>query len=239
VRVVINQSNYLPWKGYFDLIHDADIFIFLDDVQYTQRDWRSRNRIKTKDGPLWLTIPVGNATDRLINEVPLPSGGWANQHWQSIRHAYAACPHFEAYAPFFADVFARCQNMTLSAFNQFLITTIARDYLGLTNTKFLDSAAFAVQAKKQERILALLKAVGATTYISGPAAKEYLNPDRLAAEGIALQWKDYSGYPEYRQPHPPFEHAVSIVDLLFSAGPAAPDFIWGWRGTSADQAPAP
>ena len=82
----------------------------------------------------------------------------------------------------------------------------------------------------------LLKQVGARTYISGPAGKTYLEPERFAAEGLSLQWKDYSGYPEYPQLHPPFEHAVSILDLLFSVGPAAPYHIWGWRNTPSSSA---
>lgn len=229
MRVVINQSNYLPWKGYFDLIHDADVFIFLDDVQYTRRDWRSRNRIKTRNGLLWLTVPVGDDINRLINEVPLPAGPWGQKHWESIRHAYRESPHFSAYAPYLAEVFARPPSPTLSGFNQSLISTIARDFLGIRHTRFMDSAAFRVEVAKQDRILALLKAVGATTYISGPAARSYLREEDLAAEGIELIWKDYSGYPAYPQPHPPFEHAVSIIDLLFATGPEAANHIWGWR----------
>ena len=229
MRVVINQSNYLPWKGYFDLIHDADLFIFLDDVQYTHRDWRNRNRIKTPDGLLWLTIPVGSGTDRLINEVPLPAGDWAGRHAQSLRYGYAGSRHFGTYAPFLAEIFRPSGWPTLSAFNQHVIQTISRDFLGNTRTQFVDSTVFRIRESKQDRILALLQAVGATSYLSGPAAKNYLEPNRFEAAGIELLWKDYSGYPEYPQLHGPFEHAVSILDLLFSTGPAAPDYIWGWR----------
>ena len=229
MRVVINQSNYLPWRGYFDLIHDADLFIFLDDVQYTHRDWRSRNRIKNRHGLHWLTIPVGKCTDQLVNAVRLPAGDWANRHWESIRHAYAASPYFETYAPMISRMLSAAPGQTLSVFNQACITTIARDFLGITRTKIVDSAEFQIGAAKQERILALLKAVGATSYLSGPAARDYLEPERFATEGITLEWKDYGGYPEYPQLYSQFEPAVSILDLLFSTGPAAGDYIWGWR----------
>ena len=182
MRVVINQSNYLPWKGYFDFIHDADMVIFLDDVQYTHRDWRNRNRIKAKHGLLWLTIPVGSNSNRLINQVLLPEGDWANSHWESIRHAYVTSPYFHDYAPFVSEVLARPPSSTLSGFNQHLIKIIAKDFLGIDGTKFVDSASLGVRESKQDRILALLKSVGATTYISGPAAKAYLVPERFAAK---------------------------------------------------------
>jgi hypothetical protein len=229
VRVVINQSNYIPWKGYFDLIHDADLFIFHDDLQFTKNDWRNRNRIKTVRGLTWLTIPVGTDEHRLINQVLLPAGReWRGKHWRMLVQSYEKAPHFLHYETFFREMYAGGPWRTLSELNQFLIKTIARDFLGIT-TEFVDSTSFKLTSQKQNRVFELLKAVGATTYISGPAAKSYLDPARFAREGIELIWKDYSGYPEYPQPHPPFEHAVSIVDLLFCTGPDGPRHIWGWR----------
>ena len=230
-RVVINQSNYLPWKGYFDLIHDADVFIFLDDVQYTHRDWRSRNRIKTQTSSSWLTIPAGSAGNRLINEVKLPDGDWRARHWRLIEQSYRSSPHFSYAAGFFRELYSSSMPDYLSEFNQFAIKRIAREFLGIS-TSFLRSEDFPTSKTKQERLLHLLQSVGATSYISGPAAKTYINPDDFAAEGIELIWKDYSAYPEYQQPFPPFEHAVSIVDLLFCVGPRASDYIWGWRETT-------
>jgi hypothetical protein len=227
-RVAISQSNYLPWKGYFDLIHDADVFIFLDDVQYTHRDWRNRNRIKSPHGLQWLTIPVGNADGRTINEVVLPENDWRERHWRALTHTYRRSHFFSQYEPFFREVYASKSFFRLSHLNQFLTVHIAQEFLR-SKTKFLRSEDFQIQARKQERLLALLRTVGATTYISGPAAKAYIDPARFVEAGIELVWKDYSGYPEYPQPFPPFEHAVSIVDLLFSTGPDAPWYIWGWR----------
>lgn len=233
MRVVILQSNYLPWRGYFDLIHDADLFVFHDDLQYTKNDWRNRNRIKTPAGPAWLTIPVGTDEHRRIDEVLLPPDrAWAQRHWRLLQTHYGAAPHFERYASFFRDVYTHRTWTRLAELNQFLITTIARDFLGL-GTAFTTSSRFGLASRKQERVIDLLKATGARTYLSGPAARDYLEPERFQAEGIALEWKDYSGYPEYPQFHPPFEGAVSIVDLLFHTGPAARDYIWGWRPARA------
>jgi hypothetical protein len=229
MRAVILQSNYLPWRGYFDLMHDADLFVFYDDVQYTKNDWRNRNRIKTPRGLEWLTVPVGKDERRRIDEVTLPDdGAWAEQHWRKLEEHYGTAPHFARYAPFFCDVYLGRRWTRLAELNRFLLTAIARDFLGIT-TAFADSANFALTGRKQERVLELLRAIGAHTYVSGPAARDYLEPERFRAAGIALVWKDYSGYPEYPQFHPPFAGDVSIVDLLFHAGPAAADLIWGWR----------
>jgi hypothetical protein len=228
MKVVINQSNYLPWKGYFDLIHDADLFVFYDDLQYTKNDWRNRNRLKTARGPAWLTIPVGKHLDRLICEVTLPTDDWARRHWAQIEQAYLSAPYFAAYAPLLEECFLGQTWELLSDLNQHLIRVIAQNILGIT-TRFVDSRRYGLRERKQERVLELLRTVGADTYISGPAAKAYLSEERFKAEGIHLIWKDYANYPEYAQPHPPFEHAVSILDLIFCTGPAAPDYIWGWR----------
>lgn len=229
MKVVINQSNYLPWKGYFDLINDADLFVFHDDLQYTKNDWRNRNTIKTRQGLKWLTIPVGTDEHRLINEVRLPEDrSWVNRHWRLIEENYQAAPYFERYASVLRDILFDPAWTRLSELNQFLTVTVAREFLGI-RTKFIDSSQFRLRSHKQERVLDLLRAVGATHYVSGPAARNYLDAEKFREAGIDLTWKDYSGYPEYSQFHPPFIHALSILDLLFQSGPAAADLIWGWR----------
>jgi hypothetical protein len=117
---------------------------------------------------------------------------------------------------------------SLSELNQYLIRSISRNFLGV-QTEFSDSSKFPIQGEKQERLLDLLKAVGATSYISGPAAKNYIDEAEFNSIGIEVVWKDYEGYPEYTQLHPPFEHGVTILDLLFQTGPSAAWYIWGWR----------
>lgn len=230
-RVAINQSNYLPWKGYFDLIHDVDLFVFYDDVQYTTRDWRNRNLVKTPQGTKWLTVPVGADRNRLIREVGMPDHSWQAAHWETLSRLYGKAPHFGRYEAFFKDVYLGRRWRRLSELNQFLIERIARDFLGIA-TRFEDSAHLELVSRKQDRILDVLDAVGAEYYVSGPSAKAYLDPERFAAAGIGLAWKDYSGYPEYAQFFPPFDHAVTVLDLLFHVGADAPAFIWGWRDGS-------
>lgn len=233
-RVAILQSNYIPWKGYFDIIHDVDLFVFYDDVQYTKNDWRNRNQIKTPSGLLWLTVPAGSDLDRLICEVRLTEAHWARKHWKSLQQFYSSAPHFKRYEEFFKDAYLGRRWDTLSELNQYLISTIARDHLGIRTT-FADSRDYPVHGSKLGRLLDLVSKTGAGTYVSGPSAKDYINDQAFAEMGVELVYKSYDGYPEYPQRHPPFAHAVSIVDLLFNAGPEAPRYIWGWReGNSAE-----
>jgi hypothetical protein len=227
-RVAILQSNYLPWKGYFDIIHDVDTFVFYDDVQYTNRDWRNRNIIKTPQGPLWLTVPVSAGRDRLICEVSIAGRGWAQQHWRSLQHHYGRAPHFGRYKSFLEDVYLGHTWERLSELNRHLIEGISTQFLGIT-TEFRDSREFGAAGAKSDRIVDLLKRIGAGSYLSGPAARAYISQESFDQAGIQLEWKSYEGYPEYLQPYPPFSHQVSILDLLFQVGPDAPHYIWGWR----------
>jgi hypothetical protein len=227
-RVVINQSAYLPWKGYFDLIRDADVFVFYDDAQFSSGSWRNRNRIKTGDGLKWLTIPVGPGHKRAICEMALANPWWQTKHWKTLRQFLGAAPFFGRLEPLLREVYGARSWRTLSELNQYLIRTIAREFLGI-GTKIVSSGDFPSRARSQDRVIELVRAVGGTSYLSGPAGKAYLDPGRFAAEGIGLAWKDYSGYPEYPQFFPPFEHAVSIVDLVAHTGPEAARYVWGWR----------
>ena len=226
--VVVLQSNYIPWKGYFDLVNDADIFIFYDDNQYTHNDWRNRNKIKTSSGAEWLTIPVGSGTHRLICEVEIKSASWQSKHWKSIQQNYGKCPWFSKYRGFFEYFYLEKMWSNLSELNQHLIRSVSHELLGVV-TEFRDSRDFSLSGRKLDKLMDLVTKAGAERYISGPAAKDYIDPVRFAGAGIELVWKTYSGYPEYPQRFPPFEHGVSILDLLFNAGPDAPWYIWGWR----------
>ena len=231
MRVAAIQSNYIPWKGYFDIINDVDLFIFHDDLQYTKQDWRNRNKIYTMHGALsWLTVPCGINTDRMICEVILNNNSkWAQKHWNVIRQAYYKAPYYNKYKSFFEYVYLECKWEYLSELNQFLIKHIATEFLGI-RTEFSDSRCFFSSGKKSEKLLSLLVSAGCNEYLSGPAARAYLDEPAFQASGIRVVWKDYSGYPEYQQMWQPFESNVSIIDLLMNVGEEAPYYIWGWRG---------
>jgi hypothetical protein len=227
-RVAVIQSSYIPWKGYFDIINDVDEFIFYDDVQFTRQDWRSRNKIKTADGTLWLSIPTGDSLNRNICEVELSSHHWQVKHWKSILQNYSRAPFFTQYRAFFEDVYVNRTWTNLSEFNQFLIREICVRYLGITTT-ISDSRAYGAHGQKQERLMDILKKAGATLYVSGPSARNYIDEAEFERSRIELQYKGYDGYPDYAQLYPPLRHDVSILDLLFNVGPDAPRYIWGWR----------
>jgi WbqC-like protein family len=228
MNCVTLQPSYIPWRGYFHQIQKADVFVFYDDVQYDRRGWRNRNRIKRREGAHWLTIPVLNKGSRQ-NETPINaikvdgSQAWAKDHWQSIRHSYGKAPHFERYRGLIEGFFAR-RDEYLADFT--IATTIAlADELGLRGKRYVRSSSLPASGHKTDRLLSILTHLGATHYISGPAARDYLEEQKLAEAGISLEYMVYD-YPEYPQLYPPFDPQVSIIDLLLMTGPDAPRYIW-------------
>ena len=148
-------------------------------IRKPRQDWRSRNRIKNKQGVFWLTVPCGGNRNRLVSEVSLDDHGWQNKHWTAIRHSYAKAAFFKDHAPFFEDFYLNHTWRNLSEMNQYLIKKIAREILGIT-TEFDDSIRYGLREAKGGRIIELLKKAGATEYLSGPLAKDYLDPEVLA-----------------------------------------------------------
>jgi hypothetical protein len=220
-RLAIVQSSYIPWKGYFDLIRAADEFVLLDDVQFTKRDWRSRNRIKTKDGLLWLSVPVNTKgrQSQTIAETVIADPAWARRHWMSIESAYARTPYFETQAGPFAALYHSPVSDRLSDVNHALIVATCQA-LGI-GTPIRWSSDYDATPGRNERLIDICVKAGATEYLSGPAARGYIDESAFAAAGVSVVFADYGGYSEYPQPHPPFEHAVSALDLLFCTGPMA------------------
>jgi hypothetical protein len=224
-RIAIVQSNYIPWKGYFDLINAVDEFVLYDDVQYTRRDWRNRNRIKSPRGPIWLTIPVRvkGRYDQKIAETEIADPAWGAEHWRTIVHAYARAPYFAEYRPVFEPLYLGPSPTRLSEVNHRLIVAVCA-ILGV-RTPITWSSQYGLAEGKNGRLVEICRQANASIYLSGPAAKTYLDEARFAEAGIAVEWADYSGYPEYPQVYPPFDHHVSILDLLFNVGPGAPSYM--------------
>jgi hypothetical protein len=224
-KVAAVQSAYIPWKGFFDLAASVDEFILLDDVQYTPRDWRNRNRIKTDLGARWLTIPVKTKGRRMqkIFEAEVADPSWAARHWQTIRLFYRNAPCFRSYSDLFADLYHGCRETSLSHINRRFIEAIC-DLLSI-RTAISRSTDYAVGSGKTRRLVELCRKTGATDYVTGPAARQYLDEDSFHREGIGVIYFDYSGYLEYQQLYPPFVHEVSVLDLIFNEGSGAPRFM--------------
>ena len=226
--VAVDQPNYIPWKGYFDLIHDVDLFVFYNDVQYTTRDWRNRNKIITPNGEKWLSVPCGKDTNRMICEVKIADHEWQRKHYETIRFAYGKCSFYEWIDPLFKDVYLEHEWEYLYELDIYLTEHIARDYLGI-DTQFADSREYKTSGVKHERMLNLLDSIGTEIYESGPAAKDYIIIEDYQKRNIELRWKSYECYPSYVQRSDEFNHYVSIIDLLCNVGTNAPYYIWGWR----------
>lgn len=216
-KIAILQSNYIPWKGYFDMIAAVDEFIIFDDMQYTRRDWRNRNKIKTPQGVQWLTIPVSvkGKYHQTIRETEIESAAWAENHWRTLELNYSRAAHFNEIAEWLERLYC-CQSLSLSQVNRNFIVAIC-GYLGI-GTKISNSCDYDLVGDKTERLANLCAQAGGTEYISGPAAKDYIDESVFAERSVKLSWFDYDGYPEYPQLWGGFSHSVSILDLLFNCG---------------------
>jgi len=225
-RIAISQSNYIPWKGYFHVIGSVDEFVLYDEVQYTKRDWRNRNLIKTERGLSWLTVPVqvkGRFSQR-IDETVVADSVWAVSHWSKIQQAYAGARHFDDMAAPFADYFATVDCERLSDINRDLIE-IVMAAVGMVTTLRWSTEFPTTTSDRTERLVSICEHAGADEYWTGPAAKAYLDEARFQSSGIRVHYVDYSVFPEYEQVHGDFSHAVSVLDMLFNVGTAVAEFM--------------
>ncbi|MBI3308594.1 MAG: WbqC family protein [Candidatus Melainabacteria bacterium] len=223
-KIAILQSNYIPWKGYFDLLNKVDEFIYYDHVQYTKNDWRNRNKIKTNKGIQWLTIPVRiESLSQAIMDTLVASSNWSRKHWTAISNNYSKAKYFSDYKERFESLYLRLDTQYLCEINYEFIKVIC-EILDI-KTKFNWSTKFKLSEGKTERLVDICKQAKATCYITGPSAINYIDKNLFEQEGIKVEFMDYSNYPEYKQLYPPFVHEVSILDLIFNAGPHATRFM--------------
>lgn len=220
MNVVILQPSYIPWRGYFDQIRRADLFIFYDDVQYDKHGWRNRNQIKTHQGKQWLTIPVhskGATQGALVKDIRIDwSKPWAKSHLKALTTSYSKAPCFKEYLPLLNDLYQRSDEF-LADFTVESSILLART-LGFNSTEFIRSSKLTdIKGRKTDRVINVLKQVGATHYICGPSASSYMEPEKFDAAGITFEYINYN-YPEYSQMYPPYDPYVSILDLIFMTG---------------------
>ena len=224
-KILISQSNYIPWKGYFDNINAVDEFVVYDDMQYTKRDWRNRNQIKTPQGLLWLTIPVevkGKFFQK-INETQVSDKKWGEKHWKTIATNYSKAPYFKTYKDVFEAIYKDESLDNITSINVSFIKAI-NAILNIT-TKITDSRDFELVEGKTERLIDICKKCKASDYFTGPAAQAYMQEDLFSKDNISIHYFDYSNYLEYPQLFGEFSHYVSILDLIFNTGDNAKNYM--------------
>lgn len=223
-KIAILQSNYIPWKGYFDLINMVDEFIIYDTAQYTKNDWRNRNRIKSSNGLVWLTIPAKKINlEQSISDTHVADLNWSKKHWKTIAQNYSKAPYFKQYKDIFEEFYQSNEDLNLSSINRELIRII-NGILGI-KTVIRCSSEFELIDGQTERLMSICKQAGADSYLSGPAAKDYFDMSVADKWKIQVEWMDYSGYEVYCQLYPPFEHGVTILDLIFNEGPNSTNYM--------------
>jgi len=221
MKALITQSNYIPWKGYFDNIARCDVWVVYDDMQFTRRDWRNRNYVKTPNGLKWLTVPV-EVTGKFhqkINETVVADREWNINHLRQLEQLYRKAPCYDEIGPWVRELYLSATHPRLTDINLHFTKAIL-EFLGV-RTEIKDSREFKLAEEKTERLVSICRDLGATTYLTGPAAKDYMEEDQFKKSGIDIVYSDYSGYPEYNQLFPPFEHGVTILDLIFNVGSQA------------------
>ncbi|MGF1765962.1 WbqC family protein [Enterovibrio makurazakiensis] len=224
-KIAISQSNYIPWKGYFDMIAYVDEFILYDDMQYTKRDWRNRNQVKTPSGSQWITIPVkvkGKYFQK-INETEIDSDAWVRKHWGTIVQNYKKAPYYDEVKSVLEPLYMDVKHYNLSQCNRKFIVAIC-EYLSI-GTKILDSSDYDLVDGKSEKLLSICMQANASEYVSGPSARGYLDEKLFLDAGVKVTWFDYNDYPEYPQQWKGFEHYLSIIDLLFNNGKDSKEYM--------------
>lgn len=224
-KAIITQSNYIPWKGFFDSLGQVDVFVVYDDMQYTKRDWRNRNLIKTPQGLKWLTIPVevkGKYFQK-IKDTKIADKTWNLSHWDILKQNYKTAKCFKETAEWLEPLYKNCLYDYLTEVNLHFISGICNQ-LGI-KTEIRYSSEFVLADEKTQRLVNICKDLDVTDYYSGPAAKAYMDETLFEKENIKVHYWNYSGYNEYNQLFPPFEHGVTIIDLLFNEGNEAKKYL--------------
>jgi hypothetical protein len=221
-KIAILQSNYIPWKGYFDLISKVDEFVIYDDVQFTKNDWRNRNKIKTPKGLEWITIPVGQNIRRKIKDVIITTK-WQKKHWKTLQTNYSKANFFKEISEWLEPLYLKKEYKYLSEVNIIFIKKICK-YLEI-NTKIENSSNYIQFNGQTENLVNICAQSNAKEYISGPSAKNYINESLFNEKNIKLKWINYDNYKKYDQLWGDFVPNVSIVDLLFNLGSKAKNYI--------------
>ena len=215
--LAVLQPGYLPWLGFFDQMMRSDVFVIYDDVQFDKHGWRNRNRVKSPSGPVWLTVPVlhkGLGWQKILDVRINNETQWAKKHLTTVRQLYARAPHLDRYYPELEEVLSRPWEMLLDLDLE-VIRLMCR-WLGIER-EVVRSSQLGIDGDRSERLLRFCRHFQARRYLSGSAARDYLDVGSFTADGVEVEWQDYQ-HPVYRQQHGEFEPFLSAIDLLFNCG---------------------
>ncbi len=216
MRVAIHQPQYLPWLGYADKLDSADVFLLLDTVQFKKHEWQNRNRIRTRDGWQWMTVPIIDRFPERIDRVEINSRtDWQRKHCQALRLHYGRAPYWEPLGPELIAVLEKPW-VRLSELNAAVLDLVCR-HLGITTRRILASGLMA-REEPTDRLIDLCRAVEGTVYLSGQTGPAYMDVERFVQAGIEVQIQAYR-HPQYPQRYPPFVSHLAVIDLLFNCGP--------------------
>ena len=227
MRISIMQPGYLPWLGFFELLARCELFVILDDVRFTKRDWRSRNRIRTKQGWIWLTVPVlsKKRTDQLILEAEINNEErWRQAHHKCLMIHYARAPYFKNYIDFFKELYARPWDRLIDL--DMAVLSFLAQAMNIATPVIRSSQLEIRQVSGNDRILAICKKLGASTVYDSQGAKAFIDMPVFNQSGIKVEFQEFR-HPVYRQIYYPFLPYMSAVDLLFNEGPRSKDIILG------------
>jgi hypothetical protein len=215
--LVVLQPGYIPWLGFFDQMRRSSVFVYYDDVQFDKHGWRNRNRIKTPSGPLWLTVPVlhsGRNQPRIMDTLLDARTPWARKHVKTLRQYYARAPFLGRYLPELEELLERPWTHIV-ALDIAVVDLMAR-WLSLAPS-IHRSSELGIAGEKSERLLNLSRHYGADRYLSGDAAKDYLDVALFATHGVTVDWQQFA-HPIYPQLHGEFVPFLSALDLIFNCG---------------------
>jgi hypothetical protein len=232
-KVAILQPNYIPWKGVFDLISRVDCFVFLDDVQYTSKDWRNRNKIKTPNGEIWLSVPVHTKGRRgqLISEAQIETEtSWQEKHFRSIRNSYSKAPFFKQFEYLLEDLYLGREWLSISDLSIHSTMWLAKA-LDIEVEWYKSSDLSKAGSKDGEKALKICNLLQGDYFINGPSSRDFMDESLFIEKGVTLEYIEYD-YPEYPQLHGPFVHQVSVLDVLFNCGPSSRELVC--RGRALD-----
>ncbi|MFA6409831.1 MAG: WbqC family protein [Gammaproteobacteria bacterium] len=217
------QPTDIPWLGYFDLIDSVDKFVFLDDVKLEKCSWHVRNRIRSSNGEIYLTIPIRKTIERdklKINEAQINDAiNWRQKHLKSIFFAYRKANFFDEIY-FFVQELINTKTDKLKDFNIGIITALL-NRMGINTCIVRTSEMLNLEGVSDKRIVSICKSIGCDEYVSPPGAACYIEKDfpggAIVANNIALYYHKYQ-HPSYTQLYDGFLPYMSIVDLLFNYG---------------------